>query len=230
MKSALAAAAIALTSLSSTAVQSFEITSIPNTSSKYLSYESFSSVIKKQISSRSWNLPSIRARIPASQSPNTRSFVRNQLDFVNCASHQEMFRKLGLPRFTGIESLAEYERMVESTLYYTTEGMTDTWRNMIGNVLTGTSAPADCDDIAITTAALAICGGADINRIGFVVYNARSYGPDNANHIAATYKMPDGRTVVFGDINSPTLWNAADRGLRPAFSARASNIKTWHVH
>lgn len=182
------------------------------------------------MSSRVWSPPRVVERIGALSSPNTAGFYRDNRDFASCERFRSAYGDAGLPSFTGLETIIEIDNFVKNRMRYRSEGMSDRWVNYAGEVLSGRKVGGDCDDAAITAAALAICGGAPAERVGFAIFNAQTYGKQNANHIVATYTAPNGVTVAFGDTNDGVVWNLADKNVRPKFTASAADISVWLKH
>lgn len=182
------------------------------------------------MSSRVWSPPRVVERIGALSSPNTAGFFRDNRDFASCERFRSAYDEAGLPSFTGLETIIEIDNFVKNQMRYRSEGMSDRWVNYAGEVLAGRKVGGDCDDAAITAAALAICGGAPAERVGFAIFNAQTYGKQNANHIVATYTDPNGVTVAFGDTNDGVVWNLADKNVRPKFTASAADISIWLKH
>ena len=207
--------------------------SVPAThmQTRALTMSSLAQVSIQRVSNRAWSAPRVKQIINASQSPNTRYFLKNNPDFAHCGELTGAFERSGLGKFKGLTSLAEIDQFVKARINYRREGGSlDRWNNLAAAVLGNKMVEGDCDDLAITTAAVAICAGADPSRIGFAIFNAKTFKASGADHIVATYTEPSGRVIAFGDSNDPFLWNAADRQLQPKFTARASDISRWMKH
>lgn len=202
----------------------------PVIKASYISIDDVTRFSLGNMSSRVWTRPRVLSKIGAMSSPNTASFYRFNKDFAGCDRFRQQYLHSGLPRFSGVRTIIEIDNFVKGRMAYRSEGMSDRWVNYAGEVLSGTKVGGDCDDAAITAAALAICGGAPADSIGFAIFNAQTYGKQGANHIVATYTDERGVTVAFGDTNDGVVWNLADRNVRPKFSASAADISVWLEH
>lgn len=196
-----------------------------------LTISSLVNVSMQNLSNRQWALPRVKERVHASQSPNTSYFLKNNPDFASCGELTQTFKRSGIGKFKGLASIAEIDQFVKARMNYRRDsGGLDRWNNHAAAVLSNKQVNGDCDDLAVTAAAIAICAGADPSRIGFAIFNAKTFKASGADHIVATYTEPSGRVIAFGDSNDPFLWNAADRKLQPRFTAKASDISRWLKH
>lgn len=209
------------------------VSAVPDThvQTQSLTLSSLVNVSMQNLSTRQWSFPRVKETVHATRSSNTNYFLKNNPNFASCGELAQTFKQSGLPRFKGLASIAEIDQFVKARINYRRDsaGM-DKWNNLAAAVLANKRVNGDCDDLAVTAAAIAICAGADPSRIGFAIFNAKTFKAAGADHIVATYTEPSGRVVAFGDSNDPFLWNAADRKLQPRFTAKASDISRWLKH
>jgi predicted transglutaminase-like cysteine proteinase len=119
-------------------------------------------------------------------------------ELYSCADWRDAYRVSHWPQGDSLQVVTEIDEMVRQRFHYRREDV-DFWRPM-HNVILGTQDhfAGDCDDLAATTAAIAVCAGVPQDKIGFAISSTQG-DVDEADHMVAFYKDQDGTFYVLGD-------------------------------
>lgn len=124
-----------------------------------------------------------------------------QRDFgsvATCAGLQATYDAKGWPRGVSLESLQEIDRKLKKSVILRPDVGLDKWTPLTRLVLEAKRKPAaDCDDVAVTSAQLAVCAGFPAENLGLLVTQL----PSRANelHVVSFYNDPGNGVWVFGD-------------------------------
>lgn len=161
-----------------------------------------------------------QALLPASDAtahsvPQASVMVANTPDIADCTALAALYAHGGWPQVTGARDIAVLDRMLRARFSARPDGRADLWSPQLARLLTGGHVVGDCDDLATTAVALAICAGVSARDLGLLM----TAGPDGAvdRHLVAFYHAPDGTVWTFGN----TLRRAAP--LKP----RTSGLIAW---
>lgn len=119
-------------------------------------------------------------------------------ELYSCADWMDAYRVSHWPQGDSLQVVSQIDAMVRDRFHYQKEDI-DFWRPM-HNVILGTQDhfAGDCDDLAATTAAIAICAGVPQEKIGFAISSTQG-DPDVADHMIAFYKDNSGTFYTLGD-------------------------------
>lgn len=169
--------------------------------------------------------------------PQALVMVANTPDISDCTALDVLYELGGWPQVTGVRDIAILDSLLRMRYSAQPDGQADFWSPQLARVLTGGGVTGDCDDLATTAVALAICAGVPAQDLGLLM----TAGPDGADdrHLVALYHAPDGAVWTFGDtLRGPApldtgtshmiawtradqldLWWSLDGALRPRATA-----------
>lgn len=145
-------------------------------------------------------------------------------DLSDCSALAGIYAAGGWPQVRDAQGLRVLDRMLRARFRARADGPTDAWSPQLARVLTGATVVGDCDDLATTAVALAVCAGVPPQDLGLLMTTDPSGGPDR--HLVALYHAPDGKVWTFGN----TLSRAAPLSRRtpaPIAWARADRVDLW---
>lgn len=147
-------------------------------------------------------------------------------DVTSCARLRALYAREGWPEGNSIEVIEEIDARVRARFTYERE-RDEVWTNYAEEVLRGEEFRGDCDDLATTSATLALCAGVPPEQVGYLLTRTITLGGDpRANHMLAFYRDPTGRPVVFGDTFGPAR-SLAELGQRPRAWTFLSHQGVW---
>ncbi|AWB48138.1 hypothetical protein HYN69_06045 [Gemmobacter aquarius] len=115
-----------------------------------------------------------------------------------CAALQQAYDAAGWPTGTSISALREIDKRLKTGVTLIPDKGQDRWTPLTGTVISGARKPAaDCDDVAVTGAQLAICAGFPADRLGLIVTQLPSRR--NELHVVTFYDDPESGVWVFAD-------------------------------
>lgn len=145
----------------------------------------------------------------------------------SCGALQAAYVTAGWPRGISLATMQQLDRRLKSGVILRPDPGPDTWTPLARTVVEGKSRPgADCDDVAITSAQLAVCAGFPARSLGLMITQL----PSGANdlHLVA-YFIDTSRSIwVFGDtMGRPRP--LAQLGQRIHYHAQFSDLTKWWV-
>ena len=156
--------------------------------------------------------------------PQASVMVAQAPSLSDCAALTGIYAAGGWPQVRDAKDIRVLDRMLRARFRARADGAADTWSPQLARVLTGEAVVGDCDDLATTAVALAVCAGVPAQDLGLLMTTDPSGGPDR--HLMAIYHAPDGQVWTFGN----TLSRAAPLSRRnpaPIAWARADRIDLW---
>lgn len=91
----------------------------------------------------------------------------------DCGALQQAYDAAGWPKGTDISDLREIDKRLKTGVTLIPDKGQDRWTPLTGTVISGARKPAaDCDDVAVTGAQLAVCAGFPAERLGLLVTQA----------------------------------------------------------
>lgn len=115
-----------------------------------------------------------------------------------CAGLEEAFRANGWPVGVSFDTIKQIDRKLKKSIFLRPDEGPDTWTPLTRTVIEGSRKPAaDCDDVGVTSAQLAICAGFPAENLGLMVTQLRSRS--NEMHVVAFFVAPDSGVYIFGD-------------------------------
>lgn len=139
-------------------------------------------------------LPQVRAWAMPQAFIMERSFGRVD----TCDQMQAAYEAGGWPSGVSLESLKAIDRRLKSRVFLRPDQGPDTWTPLAATVIRDDRKPAaDCDDVAVTGAQLAVCAGFPAERLGLLVTQLPSRAGEM--HVVAFYADPTDSLWVFGD-------------------------------
>lgn len=142
-----------------------------------------------------------------------------------CKSLQQAYDDNAWPSGVSLDSLRQIDKRLKTSVFLRPDVGPDTWTPLTATVITGGRKPAaDCDDVAVTGAQLAVCAGFPADRLGLIVTQLPTR--QNELHVVAFYADPQSGVWVFGDtMGLPrSLENLSQR---MHFYAFLDNVTEW---
>jgi predicted transglutaminase-like cysteine proteinase len=119
-------------------------------------------------------------------------------DLDTCAGMEAAYAAGGWPSGVSLDSLQQIDRKLKQRVFLRPDQGPDTWTPLTRTVIAGDRKPAaDCDDVAVTGAQLAICAGFPADDVGLMVTQLPSRAGEM--HVVAFFVAPDSGTYVFAD-------------------------------
>lgn len=142
-----------------------------------------------------------------------------------CAALQSAYDAAGWPKGADPATLRDIDRRLKTGVTLIPDRGQDTWTPLARTVIAGTRKPAaDCDDVAVTGAQLAVCAGFPAERLGLLV--TRIATRRNELHVVAFYTDPETGVWVFGDtMGKPRA--LSNLGQTVHFFTFIDNITNW---
>ncbi|WP_185796085.1 hypothetical protein [Paragemmobacter straminiformis] len=130
--------------------------------------------------------------------PQSNIMKRDFGSIATCGALQSSYDANEWPHGTSIESLQEIDNRLKKRVFFRPDPGADTWTPLTAAVIEGKRKPAaDCDDVAVTSAQLAVCAGFPSSRLGLLVTQLPTR--QSELHIVAFYSDTDTGVWVFGD-------------------------------
>ncbi|HSF62925.1 MAG TPA: hypothetical protein VLA78_00945 [Paracoccaceae bacterium] len=156
--------------------------------------------------------------------PQASVMVANTPDITDCTALDALYARGGWPQVKGPGDLAVLDRMLRARFRARADGRRDLWSPQLARLLSGSQVVGDCDDLATSAIALAICAGVPAQDLGLLMTTNPLGGTDR--HLVALYRAPDGQVWTFGN----TLGRAAPlpRNPSPRIAwTRADRLDRW---
>lgn len=162
-------------------------------------------------------------------------FARDFGEGISCGLEQEKYDLSTFPKGNDFETVRKIDRLVRQRFVYRSdEGAQDLWMNL-APILTDNLAvtvEGDCEDLAITVMALAICSGVPISSLGLAMLQTTPEGAGiaRADHMVGLYRGQGDHLSVFGDTRNRTVLAPTDR-VFATITAKglADTIPKWRV-
>jgi hypothetical protein len=154
------------------------------------------------------------------------TMYENNPSLTSCDRWQAAYNASTWPKGDSLDVLKQIDAKVRKRFDYRKETL-DTW-NAFDSVILGTtdSFDGDCDDLAATVSAIALCAGIPRSDIGFALV-ADSPDKPSADHMIGFYKGPQGNFWTFGDtFGGPRALSATKHDIR--MWSYLSDPKTWY--
>jgi hypothetical protein len=156
--------------------------------------------------------------------PQASVMVANTPDITDCTALATLYARGGWPQVDGARDIAVLDRMLRARFRARPDGRTDLWSPQLARLLSGSPVVGDCDDLATSAVALAICAGVPAQDLGLLMTTNPLGGTDR--HLVALYRAPDGQVWTFGN----TLDRAAPLPRQPSRRiawSRADRLDRW---
>ncbi len=131
----------------------------------------------------------------------------------DCAPLQQAYAAQGWPKGISPISLDTIDKRLKQRVFLRPDQGPDTWTPLAATVIDAKRRPAaDCDDVAVTGAQLAVCAGFLPDRLGLLVTQL----PTRAGelHLVAFYADPQSGVRVFADtMGRPRAFSALGQKL-----------------
>lgn len=142
-----------------------------------------------------------------------------------CAALQQACDAAGWPKATGMSALAEIDKRLKTGVTLIPDKGQDRWTPLTGTVISGARKPAaDCDDVAVTGAQLAVCAGFPPERLGLIVTQLPSRR--NELHVVTFYDDPATGVWVFADTMG-RMRPVAQLGQTMRYFAYIDSVTRW---
>lgn len=154
------------------------------------------------------------------------TMYENNPSLTSCDRWQAAYNASTWPKGDSLDVLKQIDAKVRKRFDYRKETL-DTW-NAFDSVILGTADrfDGDCDDLAATVSAIALCAGIPRSDIGFALV-ADSPDKPSADHMIGFYKGPQGNFWTFGDtFGGPRALSATKHDIR--MWSYLSDPKTWY--
>lgn len=130
--------------------------------------------------------------------PQSNIMKRDYGSIANCGGLQHSYDANEWPHGTSIESLQQIDNRLKKRVFFRPDPGADTWTPLTAAVIEGKRKPAaDCDDVAVTSAQLAVCAGFPASHLGLLVTQLPTR--QSELHIVAFYSDAETGVWVFGD-------------------------------
>lgn len=117
---------------------------------------------------------------------------------ASCAKYQDLYDAHGWPHGKSLQTLVELDRRVKTSVFLRPDNGADTWTPLASVLLQEKRKPAaDCDDVSITSAEMAVCAGFEARNLGVMI--TQFPGRAREMHMVAFYNEPGAGMWVFGD-------------------------------
>lgn len=145
----------------------------------------------------------------------------------SCTAMQGAYAAAGWPSGISFETMQQIDRRLKSNVILRPDQGPDTWTPLAKTVIAAKTRPhADCDDVAITSAQLAICAGFPAKSIGLMITQLRSSADEM--HLVAYYTDSSRAVWIFGDtMGRPRP--LAQLGQKIHYFAQFDDVTTWWV-
>lgn len=144
---------------------------------------------------------------------------------ASCKKLQEAYDAQGWPRGTSLETLVALDRRIKSSVFLKPDNGADTWTPLASLLLRGQRKPAaDCDDVSISSAQLAVCAGFEAQNLGVMI--TQYPGRAREMHMVAFVRDPGAGIFIFGDtMGRPRSFEQLNQKLH--YYAYLSDITKW---
>lgn len=148
-----------------------------------------------------------------------------QRDFgsvATCGSLKDAYKANGWPSGVSFTTLQSIDKRLKENVFLRPDQGPDTWTPLTKTVIEGDRRPAaDCDDVAVTSAQLAVCAGFPSDRLGVLVTQLPA--KQGELHLVAFYTDAESGVWIFGDtMGKPRAF--ADLKQRVHYYAYLDNI------
>lgn len=144
-----------------------------------------------------------------------------------CTAMQRAYDSAGWPSGISFDTMRQIDRRLKSGVILRPDQGPDTWTPLAKIVIDGKRRPtADCDDMAITSAQLAVCAGFPARSLGLMI--TQLSGSADEMHLVAYYTDPSSSVWIFGDtMGRPRP--LAQLGQKIHYFAEFNDITKWWV-
>lgn len=144
---------------------------------------------------------------------------------ASCRKLQESYDAQGWPHGRNLETLVALDRKIKSSVFLKPDSGADTWTPLASLLLKGKRKPsADCDDVSITAAELAVCAGFEPENLGVMI--TQFPGRVREMHMVAFFSDPGAGIWIFGDtMGRPRAFEQLNQKLH--FYAYLDDITEW---
>lgn len=157
--------------------------------------------------------------------PQSNIMKRDFGSIATCGSLQQSYDANEWPHGASIESLQQIDYRLKKRLFYRNDPGADTWTPLASVVIEGKRKPAaDCDDVAVTSAQLAVCAGFPASQLGLLVTQLPTR--QSEMHIVAFFADAASGVWVFGDtMGKPRALSRIGQNLH--YYAFIDDITEW---
>lgn len=146
---------------------------------------------------------------------------------ATCSTLQSAYDAHGWPHGISLETLKTIDKRLKKSVFLRPDEGLDTWTPLTRTVLEGKRRPAaDCDDVAVTGAQLAVCAGFPADDLGLMVTQLSSRS--NEFHVVSFFKDRAGSVWIFGDTMG-RVRPFADLGQKAHYFAFFDDVTQWWV-
>lgn len=130
--------------------------------------------------------------------PQATIMQRSYGTLASCAAFQDRYDARGWPKGVSFDTLKAIDRRLKHSVFLRPDEGVDTWTPLAEVVVEGARRPAaDCDDVAVTGAQLAICAGFPVENLGLLVTQLPTRAKEL--HVVAFYNDPKQGVWIFAD-------------------------------
>lgn len=157
--------------------------------------------------------------------PQSNILERDFGSIATCGALQQAYDVNGWPKGVSLESLRAIDTRLKKSVFLRPDQGPDTWTPLTSTVIEGKRKPAaDCDDVAVTGAQLAVCAGFPADGLGLLVTQLPAR--QNELHVVAFYSDPQNGVWIFGDtMGRPRAFSKLGQELH--YYAFIDDITTW---
>ena len=146
-------------------------------------------------------------------------------DIGDCTPYKAAYTAAGLPQGNGIDTIRDIDSLLRKRMVLRDDRGPDVWTPLLSALVSGKRPAGDCEDMAITTAQMAVCAGIPADRLGLLITTSPKGGTAEM-HMLAFYKDVSDRTWVFGDTFARPRPLAKVRE-RLVFMAYLTDVTRW---
>ncbi|MEZ5755475.1 MAG: hypothetical protein R3D90_12160 [Paracoccaceae bacterium] len=147
-------------------------------------------------------------------------------DVGDCSPYAAAYAAAGLPRGNGVETIRQIDSLLRKRMLLRDDRGPDTWTPLLSVLISGKRPTGDCEDMAITTAQMAVCAGIPADRLGLLITTSPKGGTAEM-HMLAFYKDAADKTWVFGDTFARPRPLSKVRE-RLVFMTYMTDVTRWH--
>lgn len=157
--------------------------------------------------------------------PQASKMARSFHDVGDCSPYAAAYAAAGLPRGNGVETIRQIDSLLRQRMRLRDDRGPDSWTPLLSVLVAGKRPVGDCEDMAITTAQMAVCAGIPADRLGLLITTSPKGGTAEM-HMLAFYKDASDKTWVFGDTFSRPRPLSKVRE-RLVFMAYMTDVTRW---